>query len=351
MNAPDLETQKQPSGSELLSKHKWKIVGCTLVGIAAVALIFVFQKPLYQSEAKLMVRYVVDHSIIDDFDSMRGVTTNGVYDDSIINGEMEILRSWDLTMEVVQRTAKEAKMTGDEMASAVREIRENLKVTGGKGSNVITISYVSADPAGTFRVLQELLQCYYHKHLRVHRPASDDIRRELEDAEMRLQATEAALKELKEKSGVLSLSHDGEDIAAALARSEEELGRADAELTEQRVVVDTLQGRIVGTTPAPNGSEDAKTRLASEVVRFKTLEARSQELKRLFEHYKTASVELAEVAPKFQALERRRELELANYLKWVSRIERARIDERLSSDPSRLPNISVVQGPSPAVRL
>ena len=40
-------------------RHKWKILMCTLAGLAGAAALFYYVKPPYQSDAKLFVRYVI----------------------------------------------------------------------------------------------------------------------------------------------------------------------------------------------------------------------------------------------------------------------------------------------------
>jgi uncharacterized protein involved in exopolysaccharide biosynthesis len=301
-----------------------------------------------------MVRYVVDHSIIDDVDSMRGVTTNGLYDDSVINDEMEILTSWDLAMEVAEAVSAENAAVPDaakaQAPALAGQIHGNLTVVSRKGSNVIAISYKDANPAQAFRILQELLKRYYERHLQVHRSANSvELTDEVLNAKNELMKTEEDLRNLRTTSGILSLTDSTTSLGAAMARSEDEYHAAETELREQSARVEALQGVLVGT--APKESEDAKAQLASEVVRLKTLEARGQRIKELLDHYKEAAMQLAKLAPKLQELERTRELQEANYSKLERKLERARIDERLRKDSSRLPNISVVQQPSPPVRL
>src|SRR5207244_12662406 len=52
--------------------------------------------------------------------------------------------------------------------------------------------------------------------------------------------------------------------------------------------------------------------------------------------------------PRIEELQRKKELEEANYKHSEASLEKARIDETL--DPSRMPNISVVQAPLPALK-
>ena len=44
----------------VLFKHKWMILLLTCVGLAAAAAVYMQQRPIYQSTAKLLVRYVME---------------------------------------------------------------------------------------------------------------------------------------------------------------------------------------------------------------------------------------------------------------------------------------------------
>ena len=61
----------QPSSLNLqdilyvLFRHKWKIITCATIGSCAAAAVFLLFPTVYESQAKLLVRYVVDTSAID----------------------------------------------------------------------------------------------------------------------------------------------------------------------------------------------------------------------------------------------------------------------------------------------
>ena len=54
---------------------------------------------------------------------------------------------------------------------------------------------------------------------------------------------------------------------------------------------------------------------------------------------------LTDLAPEIGDLERKKEMEETNYKYFATTLEKARVDEAL--DPSKIPNISAVQRPSP----
>ena len=70
----ELQPQHHRSGmlSDILFalfRRKWTIVFCTLLGLAAAAAFFILFPPAYQSQAKLLVRYVLERSGVDPIDN------------------------------------------------------------------------------------------------------------------------------------------------------------------------------------------------------------------------------------------------------------------------------------------
>src|SRR6202162_1019250 len=63
------------------------------------------------------------------------------------------------------------------------------------------------------------------------------------------------------------------------------------------------------------------------------------------EEIRKKMAQLAQISPQLADLERQRELEETNYKYFEGTLEKARVDEAL--DPSKIPNISAVQQPSP----
>ena len=58
---------------------------------------------------------------------------------------------------------------------------------------------------------------------------------------------------------------------------------------------------------------------------------------------------LSDIGPRIEQLQRTKEIEENNYKYFQASLEKARVDEAL--DPSKMPNISIVQSPSTAFRV
>ena len=408
-------------------KHKWKIFLLATAGFVAAAVVYFLFGSIYESQAKLLVRYVVDKSAIDGLDSQ--VKTAGAQSETAINSEVEILTSSDLAMQVaeaigVERLLREpgSKATP---ADAAGSILQGLTVTPIKGSNIILVSFKNKDPQLATQVLQELVHRYFEKHLEVHRSvgAFDFVTRQADQLRAQLTETEKELRQLQAKAGITSLAESTTNIAAELTKGQEALDAAEAELAAQKARTREIEQAFAAAETKQSGDatprvsnqtvqeyqsliarvaqlRQAQTELlsrysphnriaevkqaqiddlenqrqnlekeypgvlaaaqsaefaqglrpdpVSERARLVEIEARTETLRSRLKAVQERAKVLSELSPRIAQLERTKEVEEANYKYFDASVEKARVDETL--DPSRMPNISVVQKPSAAVR-
>src|SRR6266404_4775867 len=87
-----------------LFKRKRTILFSTIAGLIAAAGIYFLWPHAYESDAALLVRYVLDRSAVDpetrDASSVGSVATKT--NDTFINAEVAILKSWDLAVQVAE---------------------------------------------------------------------------------------------------------------------------------------------------------------------------------------------------------------------------------------------------------
>jgi uncharacterized protein involved in exopolysaccharide biosynthesis len=369
------ETQP-PSGLKLdeilfaLFKCKRTIIVCAAIGIIAAAAVYFLSPPSYESEAKLLVRYVLERSGVDPAEAEKaGAVANSEAVDRVIGAEMEILTSWDLAMQVAEALGPQRVLTPSEdrfthlvqalglkrllpssgasptVGEAAHSIASGQKVISNKGSNIILISYRNPNPEIATLVLQELLSRYFVKHLEVHRSAGafDFVAQQTDQVRARLNQTEESLKSLKEKTGIASLKEGSAALTTEAAKTQEQLNAAEADLAEQQALANQSVEKKTKTwrtkAPSPeNSPKSAKAKVAGIQAKVDALKARLQEIQQ-------RTKKLSELAPQIQDLERKREMDEANYKYFAASLEKARIDEAL--DPSKMPNISAVQRPSP----
>src|SRR5881394_3687422 len=139
-----------------LFKRKRTIIVSAIVSILAAAAVYFLFPPCYQSQAKLLVRYVTERSAVDPIDAEKAAAASNNEADRVIGAEIEILTSWDLASQVAQAIGPKrllppatdlltkvahaiglkrpgAVATEGEAASA---ISSGLKAISSKGSNI-----------------------------------------------------------------------------------------------------------------------------------------------------------------------------------------------------------------------
>jgi uncharacterized protein involved in exopolysaccharide biosynthesis/Mrp family chromosome partitioning ATPase len=421
----DFEDEAEDQGSGfnvneiliILFKHKWKILVCAAIGLVAAAVVYMKWPRLYVSEAKLMVQYVLDKSVIDP-ESAGGARR----DDSILNSELEILTSWDLALKVAEdigmrRLVPEAGDAGT-VNQAAGVISGGLAVFAGR-SNVISVSYKNPNPELAPLVLTELIENYFKKHLEVHRsPNFDFVAQQNLLVQANLRTIEDELKQRKGEAKITSLTDSFVSLSRELADCQGQVNSAEAELASQQAMLKLMEGSLNG--PDADGPLDAKDGLAArppdfgDVQRYQSLvknlaqlrdlelalrqkytgenkmlrlnqaqieelekerkalekkipnitvkakptdfaaerallagiEARLGAWKTRLQKVETRITELSALAPKINELERKKQIEEDNNRASIASLEKARLEEAL--DPSKMPNIKVVQHPSPA---
>ena len=236
-----------------LFKHKRKIVLSTCVGILAAVAVHYFYPPVYESQAKLLVRYVLDRSAVDSIDAANAASSRTM-DAGVIGAEIEILTSWDLAVQVAQAIGpKRLLLRAGGPATegeAAHSVSSGLKVISNPGSSIIFVSYTNRDPEIATLVLEELISRYFVKHLEVHRSAGafDFVTQQIDQVRTRLNQTEDALKPLRDKTGIVSLKESRASLSSDVAaKTEEQLHAAEAELAEQHARVNQM---VEGAQPS-----------------------------------------------------------------------------------------------------
>ncbi len=264
----------------ILLRNKWTIVLCSLLGLAAAVGLYFRITPIYESTAKLYVRYIMEQPAGVPGDSGVQVRSVDARGDGLMVTEAEILGSWDLAQEVAARVGVEDILgitdATNGLFSAAKVIREGLRIQpSGKGS-VITLTFSSPRPAVAQRTLQEIVNRYRERHIAAHSSEGsyDNLLRETDAMSARIKDTQSRLTALKDRLGVTTLAETKTQLSGQLTALETDIGRLRAELAESEARLTELQGRPVETA-STNLTAEAVTPLDDAVVqRYRDVVAR-----------------------------------------------------------------------------
>lgn len=231
-----------------LFRHKFKIVLCALAGIAAA---FAFHKvtpKAFQSDAKLIIRYVMESRTPtrDAEDAnVRSIDNSNL---SILASEIEIITSRDLAAKVVDTLGPERflplRNDGLDRERAIILFSRSLAASVPARTNVIHLQFVHRDPALVQPALQSLITNYLKKHVATHRATGfvdDFLTQETDQARNRLAQTEENLRRAKAKAGVASIEDAKKAVADLITLVRQSLNQAETELAERNAFVKVIE--------------------------------------------------------------------------------------------------------------
>lgn len=248
-------------------RHKWKILLTFIAGIMGATGFYFTRTPVYVSEAKILIRYIVESKTGTSAKDDSQTKSPDAGGQNIINSEIEILTSLDLAALVADAVGPEkilAKLGGgNERLRAAGVIRGGLKVEVPRNSNVLLITFRHPDPMVVQPVLSQLADTYLKRHVEIHQGVGvldDFFSRQADQLRARLSTTEADLKKLKADAQVISLDESKRSYIDLTAKIRQELLTAEAELAERR----TLLGEPAKLPPAPAPATNAAPAVTSE---------------------------------------------------------------------------------------
>lgn len=431
MKEESVTTTKSPIGFQdilyVLYTRRWTILILTLMGITASLVVYFNREVLYQTQVKLLVRYVINRNTVDSYQSQ--LSPGGPAGDHVIHTEIEILTSADLALAVVDNLGvKQVIPDAPPSATALdaaATILSSLDV-GPVPGNVIHIHYRNPNQELSVIILKELVTQYAIKHLKIHRSAAafEVVAQEAELVKQRLAKTEHELNQLRTNSGITSLVEATGALATQRARTLENLMAAKATLAEHTAklnayenqpnrpeeskdsnllvsippsiiteyqtildVLDILQKRSIDLrlkfkpgnqliqsnqyqlteqearrTAILDKYPELQTRPPSHIASIEpalpnpileraalsSIKARVDAFQSHLREIKEQFNEQYAIGAKIEELERRKQMEDAEYRSLEQSLKEAKVDQAL--DPSRMPNITVVQQPSKPVK-
>lgn len=230
----------------ILFRHKWKIIVLSMLGFMAAGVILLVKKPLYGSEAEMLVKYVVNSRPKALVGDIQNTDPRG---DNILNSEVRILTSYDLASNVVSALGpemtkrilgKDAVGDGDDSIRAAKLIRRNIDVEPIKHTDVLKISFEHADREVVQPVLMQLISNYLELHAEIHNKLgiSDVVlNRQLINLSNQLYETEEALRDAKAKTGAVSPENAKASLASQIDEKRREISSAEADLAQQQAAL------------------------------------------------------------------------------------------------------------------
>ncbi len=213
----------------------------TLLSLTALAA-FLIPAP-YNAHMSILVRHDRLNPLVSTEATTQVVNGTPPITEEETNSEMQLLKSHDVLEKVVvaaglDKTRNAGLMShfpasiknlignsqseADRRERAVRQLAKKLKVaTGTTKSNVINVSYKSADPGLAYKVMNSLANIYVEKHVDVHRPfgSSKFFAGEMGKYKNAMDASEQKLRDFSKDEGLSAPDVERTDLAQEVANA------------------------------------------------------------------------------------------------------------------------------------
>jgi len=243
----------------LFFRHKWKICLFALAGICGAVAVLKLMPVSYESEAKLLIHYVVEskspsvHGSGNDPQIMQ-VDAHG---ESVMATELEILRSFDLARQVatnvgIERIVGKGPGSKDVDVAAGIILKSLVVEAPGKGK-IIRIVYRHSDKAIVQPVMRELIRSYEAKHVAIHQSAGildQAFLTTLKQLQTNLEGTEQELTKIRNAARIVSLDETKKGYSQEITKIRQELLTVETEMAEHREVMKQAEKAMPKTDAA-----------------------------------------------------------------------------------------------------
>ena len=232
----------------VLFRRKWLVLISAAAGIVAAVALFFLDSPKYRSDAKLLIRYIIENKTDNPLGADAQIKSPDSRGENIINSELEILTSRDLAEKVAGQVGPERILQSSHDASnntaAAIYIAKNLIVDVPKRSDIIRMSFLHPDPAVAREVMQRLVAAYLGKHREIHQSAGmldDSLQQQTDQWRTRLTLTEEELLKAKTNAGIINIADSQKVIGDQMSKTRMELYAAEAELAERQSLLKEIE--------------------------------------------------------------------------------------------------------------
>jgi uncharacterized protein involved in exopolysaccharide biosynthesis len=136
----------------------------------------------------------------------------------------------------------------DDREQAILTLRDGLDAEAVRKSTIVRVSYQAKSPELAQAILAKVIDFYLAEHIGLNRPrgSQEFLSQETDRLRRQLTSTQAELREMKIKTGLVSPSGRGEILAKRIGRLEDELLQTSNEIAGSETKVKQLREALAG---------------------------------------------------------------------------------------------------------
>ncbi|MBD1215070.1 MAG: polysaccharide biosynthesis tyrosine autokinase [Dolichospermum circinale Clear-D4] len=234
----------------LILKRRWVVASFVMASvISATAFVTYTQKPVYESQGKLVFTKKDTASSLSSLSDKMGELGGLTNLSNPVETEAEVIRS----NPIIIRTINELKLKDKKGAPmSMDAFLETLKLKTIRGTDVMELSYKSTDKQEAANVVNSLMKYYLESNIRTNRAeamsAREFLSQELPKVEKRVTEAEIALRRFKERNRVVALDVEARVSLESLGKLTESITQSQGELAAAYTRSVALQNEMKLTT-------------------------------------------------------------------------------------------------------
>ncbi len=209
------------------SRHKKKAVLFFCAVFAGTVLFTLLVPRQYKSEGKLFVRLGRENATLDPTATLgqNPIVAIPQSREREINSVVEILHSRTLVEKVVDALGPKEIIGRDDREKAIRRVAKKLKIEAAKKSSVINVTFRGPTPELCQSVVAKLIDTYLDEHGRLNRThgSHEFFVEQTRRLREKLSRNEAALRDLKNETGLASPAAQRKQLVTRIGRLEDDL--------------------------------------------------------------------------------------------------------------------------------
>lgn len=231
----------------LILKRRWLPASAVFLFIVLLAVgITTREKPIYEAEGKLLFKKRdVTSTLLTEGAEKIGELESLSQQNNPLDTEAEVLRSTPLIEKTIAALNLKDK-TGKPVTSEA--LNENLTVEGIKGTDVLLISYKSANPKEAAEVVNQLIKTYIESNIFINRTEATAARKfiteQLPKTEIALQQAEIVLRAFDERNNIINLEDEAKAAVESIATLNQKIVEVQGSLANTEAQSSTLRAKI-----------------------------------------------------------------------------------------------------------
>lgn len=227
-------------------KRRWLVTSVVISSVFGLtALVTFVQKPVYESQAKLLFNKQNGVSSLTGISAQVGELSGLTNLSNPVDTEAEVIRSYPIVDKTITTLNLKDKR-GDRLT--MEKFLKILKVKSVRGTDVMQLSYRSTNPQEAADVVNTIMKYYLESNVRTNRSTAKAAReflvKQLPQVENRVLRAELALRQFKEKNQVVALDIEAKTGVEGLKDLSEIITKAEAELVSANTRTAALKNQL-----------------------------------------------------------------------------------------------------------